>query len=303
MEPSDKITWKLMLRAIWAMSLNGPKPGKEAVVWKTDVECFEENLERAYSYTTGKAVLDKDFLEKAYKRLDALSQIGLRIFGFLVALKGALALGYFGPELTLNIFGLSIKGVSGLREILAGSAAVISIVASRASELERYLQQLVRFLHNKHYPKHLVELAAFLAPFPTGLYPLFPFSYRRFAVGWNYLVTFIQAMVAILAMMIIGVCLLAFDLYIAYDIFMRPSNVRIFSWLVLTLIVLSSIYSVIVTIRRHVKLPYIEVLDVNSSAKLKGLYAGSSESVETSNRGLNSENRTTDTSANPTGPR
>jgi hypothetical protein len=229
------------------------------IKWLTYKQRIQADVREALNQHGADDFFDRSFVEAIAGQVKQQEEWFLKLFALQAAVIAFLIVGFVSPDAKSSLFGLELKSIQGIREVLlAVSSTAAVFMAALACSRDAALH-VASAVAKETLPSELRHFGLFTSPTMLNVRVYIPREYDRWQFGlWHGTAfTIVAALLVVTMFCIVIAASLAVHWALILDIWQHPSLGR---WSTVALIYVFSTYTfnLVLVLRMALPFPYVD---------------------------------------------
>jgi hypothetical protein len=238
--------------------------------WLTYRARVQRDVEAAFKLPNGKEIFDYNYVEGVTNAIKQLEDWQVKCMSVSFAISAFLIIGFITDNASVSLFGVSLKQVAGLKEVLLAFSATIGVVLLMLTQSKEALIAVLAKLAELSTDKVVLPVVSLATRSSFHFKPYLPRQYDE----WIFPTIFTKLLSLLTNVLVVGVVLFVFagslglTLLLGFQIYRHPT-LGIWSTVILYYVGAVFLLSIVATIRLNLPMPYRDKSDLKKMAELK----------------------------------
>ena len=240
------------------------------VRWLTYKARLRLDVDEAFNRSGGEEIFDHDYIQNANDAVKQIEDWQIKLMSVSFAISGFLVVGFVTEDASISLFGVSLKQVGGLKEVLLALSATIGVLSLILTPSKETLIALLERLRERSVDKKLLPLAnlAMRSSFHVKTYWPREFNRWIFPSAFTKLLSFVTGLLWLAVGLFLFLVSFGLTLYLAIQIYRHPT-LGIWSTVILYYVGAVLLLSIVVTVKRAVPMPYRDQSELQGMSELQ----------------------------------
>ena len=241
------------------------------VRWMTYKKRVQIDVDHALKLPGAEQIFDYEFVEAVTHKIQKLEGWQIKLMTLSFAISAFLVVGFISNDASVSLFGISLKQVTGLKEILLAVSATIGVLMALFTQAKEPLISILQRLKElTTTDKTLLQFAMLSAPASFNLRVYLPREYDHwiFPTALTRCSTLFAGLLWLIVIFANFVFSIGLNLALAVQIYRQPT-LGIWSTLILWYLAAALSLGLISTIKLHAPLPYSDQGDLKRIGELE----------------------------------
>jgi hypothetical protein len=194
-------------------------------IWLSYQRRVRDDIEELFNESEAREVLDERFVAGLTATIHQIEGWQIKLITLQFAILCFLAVGFLSGDSALSLFGLTLKNVGGIREILmVVSSSLVMVELVLGLEKETRIT-IVEEIAARGVDKKFWDLFKWSLPAAFGVHVYFPKRHQHWILPTTFTEWFFRFQTALMSLAVTALLVgaISVQLYVLWDIYQRPT--------------------------------------------------------------------------------